>query len=287
MTIKVLTFSSMRAALCAVLIAMLAACGSKAATDPTAGSPTGGNGGTSGSEGLSRCTEGDTRTCVGPGACKGGQACGAEGKWTPCDCGDSAGLGGSMTGTGTAGMTSLLAGAGGTFSEVAGAGAAAGNSGFGGTEGEAGAGGTSSVDPKCPDDTVALDCSGQCGGSAKDCDVPCGDDIHVDKVSIGSTLVRLPSHPGHRCTCVVEGTPPAAFSFVVVVDHLPAGPMHVLLPAPWSVAVYPPASCALPFIAPCLNFSAGDGVAITTSDPEAPTGNVVVEAGRCPPSQVE
>lgn len=34
------------------------------------------------------CTAGETRTCVGPGACKGGQACLADGKgFGPCDCG--------------------------------------------------------------------------------------------------------------------------------------------------------------------------------------------------------
>lgn len=36
------------------------------------------------------CTAGETRTCVGPAACKGGQACLPDGKgFGPCDCGPS------------------------------------------------------------------------------------------------------------------------------------------------------------------------------------------------------
>lgn len=36
------------------------------------------------------CSPGETRTCVGAGACKGGQACLADGKaFGPCDCGPS------------------------------------------------------------------------------------------------------------------------------------------------------------------------------------------------------
>lgn len=35
-----------------------------------------------------RCAPGETRECVGPGACKGGQACAADGKgFGSCDCG--------------------------------------------------------------------------------------------------------------------------------------------------------------------------------------------------------
>ena len=42
---------------------------------------------------MPSCTSGDTRTCVGPGACSGGQTC-SGGDWSACDCGgtpDSAG----------------------------------------------------------------------------------------------------------------------------------------------------------------------------------------------------
>ncbi len=33
------------------------------------------------------CTQGDTRECVGVGACSGGQICGADGFWEACECG--------------------------------------------------------------------------------------------------------------------------------------------------------------------------------------------------------
>jgi hypothetical protein len=36
---------------------------------------------------TSGCTQGDTRECVGPGACKGGQLCDTDGKWGGCECG--------------------------------------------------------------------------------------------------------------------------------------------------------------------------------------------------------
>lgn len=42
-------------------------------------------------EGAPGCSQGDTRECVGPGACEGGQTCGDDGKWEACDCGDEEG----------------------------------------------------------------------------------------------------------------------------------------------------------------------------------------------------
>ena len=33
------------------------------------------------------CTPGETRTCVGPAACEGGQMCERDGYWGACDCG--------------------------------------------------------------------------------------------------------------------------------------------------------------------------------------------------------
>ncbi len=34
------------------------------------------------------CEQGETRECVGPGACAGGQICGVDGLWGACDCGE-------------------------------------------------------------------------------------------------------------------------------------------------------------------------------------------------------
>jgi len=47
------------------------------------------------------CTPGETRTCFGPGACRGGQACGADSQWGSCDCGAAGAGGGSPGGAGS------------------------------------------------------------------------------------------------------------------------------------------------------------------------------------------
>ncbi len=78
------------------------------------------------------CDPGSTQTCVGPGACQGGQSCNSDGSsWNACECVDAGGAGGAPTDGGGPG------GSAGTGA-VAGAGA---------TGGTAGAGGGSS---KCP-----------------------------------------------------------------------------------------------------------------------------------------
>lgn len=64
------------------------------------GTPTAEGGVPAGTGGVppSSCEHGDTRVCIGPGACEGGQLCGADG-WGECDCGPGEGTGGA-TGTG-------------------------------------------------------------------------------------------------------------------------------------------------------------------------------------------
>ncbi len=79
-------------------------------------------------DGTKTCSVGDTRQCVGPGACQGGQACAADG-WTACDC--TGGTGGS-SGSGGAGVD-----------------ASAGTSG-GGASGGSGDSGTGGSTSKCP-----------------------------------------------------------------------------------------------------------------------------------------
>lgn len=37
-----------------------------------------------------RCEQGDTRECVGAGACRGGQSCDTAGQWSRCECGNNA-----------------------------------------------------------------------------------------------------------------------------------------------------------------------------------------------------
>lgn len=58
---------------------------------------------------ASGCTRGTTRTCRGPGACRGGQSCGASGQWSACDCGSGGsgptGATGGSAGTGAGPVT--------------------------------------------------------------------------------------------------------------------------------------------------------------------------------------
>lgn len=82
-----------------VLSGLLFNCGGGSNSAP------GGDGDGDGDDSL--CASGETRACVGPGACEGGQACEADGQgWTPCDCGEPA-SGGSNPGTGGTGTGGL------------------------------------------------------------------------------------------------------------------------------------------------------------------------------------
>ncbi|MFO0569109.1 MAG: hypothetical protein U0263_25845 [Polyangiaceae bacterium] len=97
-------------------VLLLTACGSD---DEKVSGGTGATGGTGGSSVT--CTPGDTRACVGPGACNGGQQCSASGVWGTCDCGagsggfPSGGSGGLDAGGGSGGSgTGASSGTGGT-----------------------------------------------------------------------------------------------------------------------------------------------------------------------------
>jgi hypothetical protein len=83
------------------------AAGASGSGNSSSGGVSSGSGGVSGSSGISGlsgsggtpavCTQGDTRTCTGPGACAGGQICGSDEMWGSCDCGGSGGSGGAPT----------------------------------------------------------------------------------------------------------------------------------------------------------------------------------------------
>src|SRR5450432_4283437 len=123
----------------AVFALLLAAsCGSKAADAP--GTSVAGNAGSSGASAAGTCSAGDTRFCVGPGACSGGQACGLNGQWSACDCGGAAGGGPSSGGSASVGGSSggpASGSAGAT--QVPGSGGIGGKLDSGGAAGEAGA----------------------------------------------------------------------------------------------------------------------------------------------------
>jgi len=101
----------------------------------------GGCGG-SDSGGSQLCNPGDTRECVGPGSCRGAQACAPDGmSWSECDCGSNEGAGGesgdsSDAAAGESGSGAIETSSGGTGS---GGEPGSGGAGTGGPGGGAGA----------------------------------------------------------------------------------------------------------------------------------------------------
>lgn len=113
-----------------VALLLASACSSSGSSS---GTSTGGSSGSAGNSAI--CSPGDTRTCVGPGACQGGQSCGANGTWSACDCGG----GGASGGGGTA--------SGGTGGSPSGGGGGQAGTGPGGQAGAGGSGGSNCVPP--------------------------------------------------------------------------------------------------------------------------------------------
>lgn len=152
------------------------------------GSSTGGTtatGATGGSAGTtSACSPGETRTCVGPGACQGGQTCEQSGTWSTCDCG-AGGSGGSGGSGGTAGSPS---GGGGT--PTGGSGGVAGTDGSAGSGATGGTGGAAGVDAgtdsSASDASDGGDADSGCPAGNKYCGsacVPVGPDTGCGNVS--------------------------------------------------------------------------------------------------------
>jgi hypothetical protein len=115
--------------------------------------------------GSGLCESGDTRTCVGPAACVGGQVCSPTRAWGACDCGDS--QAGAANAGGDAGSGDFCGAAGATSTSSAGqstagssaAGSSTGGSGAsGGGSSAAGSGGASfgggSAEGPCPPNVV-------------------------------------------------------------------------------------------------------------------------------------
>jgi hypothetical protein len=101
------------------------------------------------------CRKGDTRECLGPGACKGAQECTATGSgFQPCQCGDSANQGGGGQGANPADL-GAGANSGGRASTTTGGTSSAGGSGDSTVGGEAtvgggtGVGGTGGIEGDC------------------------------------------------------------------------------------------------------------------------------------------
>ncbi len=246
------------------------------------------------------CTPGDTRTCVGPGACNGGQVCGSDGNWGTCDCGGggsggSAGVGGSAAGasgatvdgsadTGIAG-TAGTAGSGGLGG--AGMSGSAGSAG-GGTGGVAGA----AQDDPCPAAPIAVNCTDQCGGPTGLCtgsqyaNLTCRDDISgaftIHKADL-PLILRTPHAPGAEPLCQHCGADSAAWQALIQTSIVftPNVALRVRVGPPWRVRItYPPGVCMAGSTEGCLVTTAVSGdtqFQILTDDPNAPSRNAYIE----------
>jgi len=220
-----------------------------------------------------KCSQGTTRECVGPGACKGAQSCDASGTWSACDCGG--GSGGASGGSGSGGAS----GGGGTS-----AGGGAGDASVDGA-----GGGTQWTDEPCPvDETPIIDCSTSCGGPSTNCgEATCGFTEHGVALPKWPVVIRTPSKPGlnPKCSALCPGTG-LAFGvglMQLLVSHQTWGGLRVTVPKPWSVRLsglvtpqdfcileQPPAQCAV----------IGDTapyVILQTTDPNAPAVNAILE----------
>jgi alpha-tubulin suppressor-like RCC1 family protein len=147
------------------------------------------------------CTRGDTRTCVGPGGCRGAQACLRDGSgWDACDCGAgtagaagsaSAGSAGQATGGGVA-----TGGTGGGSSGGTGGGSSGGTGGgsSGGTGGgsSGGTGGGSSGTGGSGGCSASLDTDGD---GLDDCEELDGWNVTVYDLAGVSSLIHVTSDP--------------------------------------------------------------------------------------------
>lgn len=169
------------------------------------------------------CHKGDTRACLGPGACNGAQTCLPDHSgFGACDCG-AGGAPGGGTGGGGAGGTGAAA-TGGTDAG-AGAGGADASAGSGGTStgGSSGSGGSAGWgnpgpgDSPCPTGTY-INCSHQCGPYDPKCDTAVCTDSTGPTFGWNGTphqiTFRLPADPGHLCSQCT--TPP--YELVVHID---------------------------------------------------------------------
>lgn len=100
--------------------------------------------------GAGECNPGDTRKCIGPGACSGGQKCGLDSHWKDCDCGTIIiGAAGAVSTGGHAGQ----GGAGGVLAMTGGIG----NGGLALTGGTGGLALTGGTGPTLPDACAPVD----------------------------------------------------------------------------------------------------------------------------------
>lgn len=246
-------------------VALASACGGNSSLSP------GGHAGQAGTS--SGCAVGETRECVGPGACPGGQLCTQQG-WAACEC-DSGGSGGA------AGAPSSPAGG---ESDVSPAGDGAGGASI--------AAGPRPNDQECPDQSW-LDCSGQCGKPTAECAAGrCGTFYGKDQLELSLTdadlteplVIRTPVVGDEPCTCA--GTKPLVYPGLLRIHIAESSertqPVFVVTPDPWRVdigGIYDACYGAGPDLSSCTSIppSLDALVTIVTEDASAPVVNVMLK----------
>jgi hypothetical protein len=240
-----------------------------------------------------KCSQGATRTCLGPGACNGAQSCGADGTWSACDCGGSGGAGGAGgigggAGSGTGGT------AGGDGS--AGSGGDAGDASSGGS-----GGGTQWQDDPCPTTPAFINCSNTCGGPTANCAQATCAGALVLKTDFPEFpyVVRTPSKPGVDLKCTGACNPPSTTYGIGLRLGFPYATTKVLkvsVPKPWWIRVDGSLQDPTYF---CMSegkgmtqecqitvLNSGITILILTDDPNAPAANAfiyeVAKPGSCP-----
>jgi hypothetical protein len=224
------------------------------------------------------CQQGDTRTCVGVGACEGGQACGTDRYWGECVCASANGGSGGASRAGSGGNgDGAVGGSSGAPPVAGGSSGMAGNAGSGGLASSGGAAGTTGGGPPAECDVFNLyDCTGECPRAVQvSCPIACeGDGPSIDVLQAEELTVRvsLPPGPG-SCVC-------AKGRFVIRIpltgtDSIILAPMTATVEPPWALAdasdcqtSYTSDTCqTIRFRQPSL--------LVWTSDPTAPAANVI------------
>jgi len=272
-----------------ILSIVLQSCGgsSVAQNQSTAGQP----------NTASICEDGDTRQCVGPGACDGGQLC-RHSEWEPCDCGGgrSTGSGGTTTG-------------GGRSSGDAGARPA---DGVGGTQeaegGNTAAGGNGDEanidwnDDPCSQDGIVndlgtIDCAGDCNGNhprpSQDLGCAPRNKCELTAVEIFAPIelgdwLKAPTTFVHRTPraetvdgpCDCTSGQPAFAKYRVHVALKDAGAVHLDVRPPWHFSSDIMSGCA-DQPAQCVSRTGTWDVLLWTEYSNAPAVNVKLSAGTC------
>ncbi len=262
-----------------VAFAMVApACGAstipQASSDADAGSDT------------DNCEVGETRECIGRGACRGGQFCATDG-WSGCDCGDD--------GDGGSGSSSPASGAAGAPATDGGGMVGASTGELGGNAGVAGT--STSEDDPC--DGVMRGCQAKaCGHAHPDepygltFDEPCselsacGFANVVARVDEARTypIFRLPRASELAGDCGCDDGPAIAAKLVLYAivrgedrERPPKG--HFTVRAPWYVGLPDPEQTCVPEErAQCTE----ELEAIWTDSLDAPEVNIYYAPGPCP-----